>query len=200
LEEESVLSSRSSVLSYDRPVRAGTTAKTLAAGAWVLAAALAFAAFGSFRASLAVRLDRAHELESAAVRPAAAARLAAELAAHRLSLVSEGESRAVAGAFRRAAGDQALDAYRKAGGRAALVEEARRALAAERAPEAGSDVAFLRAIRGLRAEAAGVPSPVRPEPPSSARRGGWLLVWATVASGAGALLAYLAGRSSPSAP
>jgi len=181
-------------------VRAGTTAKILAAGAAVLAAALALAAFLSFRATLAVRLDRAYELESAVVRPASAARLAAELAAHRLALVSEGESRAVAGAFRRAAGDQALDAYRKAGGRAALVEEARRALAAEHAPDAAGDVAFLRAIRGLRAEAAGVPSPVRPEPPSSARRAGWLLVWATASSGAAALLAYLAGRSRPPPP
>lgn len=176
----------------------GTTAKILAAGAWLLTAALSLAAFLSFRATLAVRLDRAHELESASVRPAAAARLAEELAAHRLALVSEGESHAVAGAFRGAAGDQALDRYRKAGGTPALVEEARRALAAERAPVPGSDVAFLRAIRGLRAEAAGVPSPVRPEPPSSARRAGWLLVWSTVASGAGALLAYLAGRSRPS--
>lgn len=176
-------------------MKAGTTPKILAAGAWVLAAALAFAAFLSFRATLATRLDRAQELESAVVRPAAAARLAAELAAHRLALVSEGESHAVAAAFRRAAGDQALDAYRKAGGKPALVEEARRALAAERADEAGGDVAFLRAVRGLRAEAAGVPSPVRPEPPSSARRSGWLLVWATLGSGAGALLAYLAGRS-----
>lgn len=179
-------------------MKAGTTAKILAGGAWLLAAGLAAAAFLSFRATLAVRLDRAHELESASVRPAAAARLAEELAAHRLALVSEGESRAVAGAFRGAAGEPALDAYRKAGGTAALIEEARRALAAERAPEAGSDVAFLRAIRGLRAEAAGVPSPVRPDPPSSARRAGWLLVWATVASGVGALLAYLAGRSRPS--
>lgn len=181
-------------------MRPGTTAKILAAGAVVLAAALAFAAFLSFRTALAVRLDHAHELESAVVRPAAAARLALELAAHRLALVSEGDSRAVAGAFRRGAGDQALDAYRKAGGSAATVEEARRALATANAPEAGSDVAFLRAIRGLRVEAAGIPSPVRPEPPSSARRAGWLLVWATAASGAGALLAYLAGRSGPSAP
>lgn len=179
-------------------MRAGRTAKILAAGATILAAALAFAAFLSFRGALTTRLDRAHELESAVVRPAAAARLAAELAAHRLALVSEGESRSVAGAFQRTGADEALEAYRRAGGRASLLEEARRALAAERGPDAASDVGFLRAIRGLRAEAAAMPAPIRPEPPSSAARAGWLLVWATVASGAGALLAYLAGRSRPS--
>ena len=182
---------------YHRPVRAGTTAKILAAGAAILAGGLALAAFLSFRAALSTRLDRASELEAAVVRPAAAARLAAELSAHRLALVSEGDSRAVAGAFRRAGADEALEAYRRAGGRAALLEEARRALAAERGPDAASDVAFLRAIRGLRAEAAAVPPPARPDPPSSAARAGWLLVWATLASGAGALLAYLAGRSRP---
>ncbi|HVE65249.1 MAG TPA: hypothetical protein VNC59_01615, partial [Thermoanaerobaculia bacterium] len=118
-------------------------------------------------------------------------------AAHRLALVAEGDSRAVAGAFRRGAGEEALEAYRKAGGRAAVVEEAKRALAAAGSPDAAGDVAFLRAIRTLRAEAAGVPSPVRPEAPASARRAGWLLVWATVASVAAALFAYLAGRSRP---
>jgi len=184
---------------YHRAVRAGTTAKILAAAAAILAAALALAAFLSFRAALATRLDRAQNLESAAVRPAAAARLAGELAAHRLALVSENDSRAVAGAFRGAAGEEALDAYRKAGGNAAIVEEARRALTAGGRPEAGGDVAFLRAIRALRAEAGGVPSPGRPEPPASARRAGWLLVWSTAASCAAVLLAYLAGRSRPSA-
>lgn len=175
-------------------------AKILAAAALAFAAALAIAAFLSFRAALALRLDRTQELESAVVRPVAAARLAGELAAHRLALVSEGESRAVAGAFRRADADEALDAYRTAGGKAAIVEEARRALAADRAPDAASDVAFLRAVRALRAEAAAGPSPVRPEPPSSARRAGWLLSWAIVASAAAALLAYVAGRAGPSPP
>lgn len=181
-------------------MRSGATAKILAAAAVVLAAALAVAAFLSFRAALTVRLDHVLELESAAVRPAAAARLAAELAAHRLALVSEGESRAVAGAFRRADAEKALAAYGAAGGSAAIVEEARRALAADRSPDAASDVAFLRAVRALRAEAAGAPAPVRPEPPDSARRAGWLLSWAIAASGAAALLAYVAGRSRPPPP
>lgn len=181
-------------------MRAGTTARIAAAAVGLIAAALAVAAFLSFRATLSVRLDRAHELEKAAVRPAAAARLAAELAAHRLALVSEGESRAVAGAFRRVGADQALDLYRRAGGRASLVEESRRALSADGGPDAASDVAFLRAIRGLRAEAEAVPNLERPEPPSSASRAGWLLLWAGLAAGVSALAAFFAGRSRLPAP
>jgi hypothetical protein len=181
-------------------VRARTTAKILAAAAVVLGAALAITAFLSFRSALTVRLDRAQEVEANLVRPAAAGRLAAELTAHRLALVSEGESRAVAGAFRRADAEKALDAYRTAGGSPAIVEEARRALAADRAPDAASDVAFLRAVRALRTEAAGAPSPLRPEPPSSARRAGWLLSWGVAASVAAALLGYVAGRSRPPPP
>lgn len=181
-------------------MRAGTTAKILAAGAVVLASVLAVSAFLSFRASLGTRLDHARELESAVVRPAAAARLAAELAAHRLALVAEGDSRAVAGAFRSAGGEQALEAYRSAGGNPAILEEARRALTAEREPEAGSDVAFLRAIRGLRAEAEAIPNLERPEPPRSASRAGRLLLWAALASGVSTLAAFFAGRSRLPAP
>lgn len=178
-------------------MRPGATLKILSAVAGIAAVGLALAAFLSFRAALSVKLDHAASLEAAAVRPAAAARLAAELLAHRLALVSESESRAVSGAFRRSAGGGALDAYRKAQGKAALVEEARKALEAEHAPGPAGDVAFLRAIRGLRAEAAGVPSPARPEPPASANRAGWLLVWAAASAGAAALLAFVAGRSRP---
>ena len=162
----------------------------------IAAAGLAFAAFLSFRAALSARLDHA-ALEAAAVRPAAAARLAEELLAHRLALVSESESRAVSGAFRRDAGAEALDAYRKADGNAALAEEARKALAAERSPEPVGDVAFLRAIRGLRAEAAQTPSSSRPQPPASATRAGWLLLSAMVAAAIAAFLAFAAGRSRP---
>jgi hypothetical protein len=176
-------------------MRWADTAKILAIAAGVAAAALALGAFLSFRAVLSARIDRAASLEAAAVRPAAAARLAAELAAHRLALVSEGESRAVAGAFRGAGGGEALEAYRKAGGSPALLDEARKALAAERAPDSSGDVAFLRAIRGLRTEAAHAPSPSRPEPPSSARRAGALLAVASLAGGTACLLAYAAGRS-----
>src|SRR6266536_2740092 len=163
----------------------------------IAAAGLAFAAFLSFRAALSARLDHAAALEAAAVRPAAAARLAEELLAHRLALVSESESRAVSGAFRRDAGAEALDAYRKADGNAALAEEARKALAAERSPEPVGDVAFLRAIRGLRAEAAQTPSSSRPQPPASATRAGWLLLSAMVAAAIAAFLAFAAGRSRP---
>ncbi len=178
-------------------MQGGATLKILAAVALIAAAGLGVAAFLSFRGALATRLDRAAALEASAVRPAAAARLASELLAHRLALVAESESRAVSGAFRQSAGNEALDAYRKAQGNAALAEEARKALEAEHAPEAGGDVAFLRAIRGLRAEAAGVPSPARPEPPASAKRAGWLLVWAAAAAVAAALSAFAAGRPRP---
>jgi hypothetical protein len=163
----------------------------------IAAAGLALAAFLSFRAALTARLERAAALEAAAVRPAAAARLAAELLAHRLALVSESESRAVSGAFRRDAGAEALDAYRKADGNPALAEEARKALAAERSPEPVGDVAFLRAIRGLRSQAAKTPSPARPQSPASAARAGWLLLWAVAAAGIAGLLAFAAGRSRP---
>lgn len=173
---------------YDRAV------KIFALVAGAIAAVLAVASFVSFRAALSTKIDRAASLESAVVRPAAAARLAAELAVHRLARVSEGESRAVAGAFRRAEGDAALEGYRKAGGSPALLEEATKALAAE-GTDPAADVAFLRAIRGLRAEAAGTPLPARPEPPSSAGRAGTLLLAAAAAAVAAGFLAYGAGRS-----
>ncbi|PYQ36488.1 MAG: hypothetical protein DMF55_04840, partial [Acidobacteria bacterium] len=88
----------------------------------------------------------------------------------------------------------ALDAYRRAQGDAALAEEARKALAAERSPEPVGDVAFLRAIRGLRSEAAKSPVPSRPEPPASAARGGRFFLGAAAAAAA-AFLAFVAGRS-----
>lgn len=176
------------VTCYDRAV------KIFALAGGAIAAALALASFVSFRAALSTKIDRAASLESAVVRPAAAARLAAELAVHRLARVSENESRAVAGAFRSAEGDAALEGYRKAGGSAALLEEATKALAAE-GTDASADVAFLRAIRGLRAEAAETPVPARPEPPSSAGRAATLLLAASAAAVAAGLLSYAAGRS-----
>jgi hypothetical protein len=175
-------------------MRRADAAKVLAIAAGVAAVALAVLAFLSFRAALSARIDHAASLEAAAVRPAAAARLAAELSAHRLARVTEGGSRAVAGAFRRAEGDQALQAYRKAAGNPALAEEARRALAAEGTDAAG-DVAFLRAIRGLRDEAAALPAIVRPEPPASARRAGMFLLAAAASAAVSAFGAYAAGRS-----
>jgi hypothetical protein len=176
------------VTCYDRAVKISA----IAAGA--IAAALALASFVSFRAALSTKIDRAASLESAVVRPAAAARLAAELAVHRLARVSESESRAVSGAFRSAEGDAALEGYRKAGGSAALLEEATKALAAE-GTDAAADIAFLRAIRGLRSEAAETPVPARPELPSSARRAATLLLAAAAAAVAAGFLAYAAGRS-----
>lgn len=169
-------------------------ARVFAIAAGVAAAALGLATFLSFRAALSARIDRAASLEGAAVRPAAAARLAAELAAHRLAQVSEDESRAVAGAFRRAEGNVALEAYRSAGGNPALVEESRKALEAERSDPAG-DVAFLRATRGLRQEVAALPPLRRPDPPASAGRAGALLLGAAACAAGAVFLAYAAGRS-----
>ena len=77
----------------------------------IAAAGLALAAFLSFRSAVAARLDHAEALEAAAVRPAAAARLAEELLAHRLALVSESESRAVSGAFLQAVMTQRDDRF-----------------------------------------------------------------------------------------
>lgn len=178
-------------------MRGGAALRILAAVAAIAAAGMGLAALLSFRSGLSARLDRVASLEAAAVRPAAAARLAEELLAHRLALVSESESRAVSGAFRQSAGSEALAAYRKAQGNAALAEEAGKALAAEHVPEPVGDVAFLRAIRGLRAEAAQVPSPARPDPPASAKRAAWLLVWAAAAAAVAILSAYAAGRTRP---
>ncbi len=175
-------------------MRAGAIAKVLSIAALAAAAGLGLAAFFSFRAALSARIDRAASIEAAAVRPAAAARLAAELLAHRLALVPGDESRAVAGALRRTAGEDALERYRRAGGNPALLEEARRALAAA-SPDPAGDVAFLRAIRGLEKEASETPSPARPEAPVPAGKAGSLLAGAGAAAAAAALLAYAAGRS-----
>ena len=169
-------------------------ARVFAIAAGVAAAALGLASFLSFRAALSARIDRAASLEGAAVRPAAAARLAAELAAHRLAQVYENESRAVAGAFRRAEGAVALEAYRKAGGNPVLLEEAHKALQAERGDPTG-DVAFLRATRGLRVEVAALPPLRRPESPASAGRAGALLLGAAASAAVAVFLAYAAGRS-----
>jgi len=175
-------------------VRAVTGAKILAIAAFLAAAGLALAALVSFRAALSARLDRAEDLHAVVVRPTAAARLSAALLERRLALVSEKESHAVAGAFRRAAAAEAVESYRRAGGDPKLVEEARRALEADISPDAAGDVALLRAIRGLRADAARAPSPSRPEPPASARKAGSLLLWSGAAAAAAALLAYTAGK------
>jgi hypothetical protein len=71
-------------------------ARVGAIAAGVGAVALGLACFLSFRAALVARIDRVAALEGAAVRPAAAGRLAAELAAHRLAQVWVDETHAVA--------------------------------------------------------------------------------------------------------
>lgn len=138
-------------------------------------------AYLSFRLALRARLDRAQTSEAASGRPAAAARLEAALALHRLSLVAEKESLAVSAAFRRADASETVEAYRRAGGDAALLEEARKALS-------GDEVALLRAVKGLREEARAAPLPPPPQEPSTARMAGPLLIAAGVCACLAALL------------
>jgi len=176
-------------------MRGTAVLKVLAAAALLAALAFGAAAYRSFRTALAARIERAASIEAAATRPAAAARLAAALSERRLALVSENESRAVSGAFRRGFGADALEAYRKAGGEVSVLREAEKALATEGTPDPEGDVAFLRAIRALRAETARLPALAEPEPPASAREGRGRLLWAAAAALAGSALAYAAGRA-----
>lgn len=165
-----------------------------------LAVLLTGVAFGissyvAFRQALSARLDRALAIEAAATRPGAAARLASALAERRLALVTENESTAVSGAFRRETGTAELEAYRKAGGDPSVAREAEKALAASKPAEADGDVAFLRAMRRLREEAERMPVPARPLPPASAGAAGRRLLWFGAAAVAAALLARAAGRA-----
>jgi hypothetical protein len=165
-----------------------------------LAALLAGVGFGisahvAFRQALSARLDRALAIEAAAARPGAAARLASALAERRLALVTENESTAVSGAFRRETGAAELEAYRRAGGDRAVAREAEKALAAPRPAGAEGDVAFLRAMRRLREEAERMPVPARPVPPASAGAAGRRLLWVGAAAVAAVLLARAAGRA-----
>ena len=165
-----------------------------------LAVLLTGVAFGissyvAFRQALSARLDRALAIEAAATRPGAAARLASALAERRLALVTENESTAVSGAFRRETGTAELEAYRKAGGDPSVAREAEKALAARKPAEADGDVAFLRAMRRLREEAERMPVPARPVPPASAGAAGRRLLWFGAAAVAAALLARAAGRA-----
>lgn len=149
----------------------------------------------AFRDALSARLDRAARVEAAAVLPGAAARLGAALAERRLALVTEDESTAVSGAFRRETGKAELEAYRRAGGSAEVIREAERALAATGPAGPDGDVPFLRAVRRLREDAARMPVPSRPEPPVSARTAGRRLLWACAAGITALLLAHASGRA-----
>lgn len=180
---------------YDLSMRLAALWKILAGGSLLAAAVLGFLSDRAFRSALAARLDRAEEIEAAAARPAAAARLASALAEHRLSLVTESESQAVSAAFRRQAGGDALEGYRRTRGSDAVIREAETALAAKRPPDDESEVAFLRAIRALREEAARAPVPRPIASPASAGEARRWLLWAGAAALAACLFAYAAGRS-----
>lgn len=175
-------------------MRAGPILKVLAAAAFLIALAFGFAAYGSFRSALAERIERAAAIEAAAARPGAAAGLAAALAEKRLALVTEKESHAVAAAFRRGFGAEALEHYRRARGDSSVLREAEKALAAEGPPDSDEDIAFLRAIRALRAEASGAPRLTAPLPPPSARQARNRLLWSAASALAACALAYAAGR------
>lgn len=176
-------------------MRSATVLKVLAAAALIVALAFGLAAHRAFREALAVRIERAAAIEAAAARPAAAAQLAAALAERRLALVTEKESRAVAGAFQRGLGAEALNGYRRAQGDPSVLREAEKALAANIPPDSDTDIAFLRAIRTLRTEAARMPVLTKPEPPAAARSSRNRLLWAAGAALAASALAYAAGRA-----
>ena len=177
------------------PMRAGRLWLIAAAASLAVAFAAGALAWVGFSSALSARLDRARDLEAAAVRPAAAARLAATLLEHRLTLVSEEASRQAAAAFSRAPSAPALEAYRLAGGSAATLASAARALAASSSNDADGEIAFLRTIRVLRQEAASSPRPGRPDPPASAGSAGVRLLWAGGFSALAALFAFCARRA-----
>ena len=166
-------------------------ARIVAAASLLVSLVLGALAYASFRAALAARLDRARSRQAEVIRPAAAARLEAALAEKRLALVGEKESQAVAAALRRTDAARLLETCRVAGVDAALLEEAQKALAENKPPGPEGDIAMLRAIRGLRLEAAKLPAPARPEEPEEARTAGRLLL----AAAASACLAVLFGRA-----
>jgi hypothetical protein len=165
----------------------------LALAALVTSAALAMAAGLSFRSAMGAKIGRAAVLEQEAVRPAAAARLAAALLERRLAQISDPGSQAVAAAFQRSPAAQALAEYRAAGGDAAVAAEAEKSIRAEK-PGPDSEIALMRAVRGLSLEAARAPRASRPPPPPAASRGfDWLLA-AEGAAAAAVVLAYLGGH------
>src|SRR5215813_12908642 len=157
---------------------------------------LAFGAVGllSFRSALAAKIDRSASIEKAAARPAAAARLAAALLEKRLASVTETPSKGVASAFRHAEGSKELADYRAAGGDPAIASEAQKALAAP-VTQPQSDIALMRAIRGLRSDADRLPRPSAPPAPPQASSGGFWIAVACGCSALAALLGYAAGRS-----
>ena len=175
-------------------MRKASVLRALAAIALLASGILGVTACLSLRRALEARIDRAAQIERDTLRPAAAARLAAALLERRLASVSEPESRAVAGAFQHSDPSQALADYRAAGGDPAIAAEGQRALASEKPREADAEIALMRAVRGLRLEAARLPRSSRPDVPASAAQAARRLAWAGAAATAAVILAYVSGR------
>jgi hypothetical protein len=135
------------------------------------------------------KIGRAAVLEQEAVRPAAAARLAATLLEKRLSQIPGSDSQAVAAAFQRSPAAQALAEYRAAGGDESVAAEAEKSIRAEKPPGPDAEIALMRAVRGLSLEAARAPRASRPPAPPAASRG---FDWLLAAEGAAAVAVFLA--------
>jgi hypothetical protein len=168
--------------------------RVVAAIALLASGILGATAYLSLRRALEEKIDRAAQIERDALRPAAAARLAAALLERRLASVSEPQSRAVAAAFQHSDASQALADYRASGGDAAIAAEAQRALGSEKPREADAEIALMRAVRGLRLEASRLPRASRPHAPPSAAQAAGRLGWAGAAATAALILAYVSGR------
>jgi len=176
-------------------MRAARLLGLFAAFALLASLILGATAYLSWRRAMAMKIDRALEMERQVTLPGAAARLAAGLLQGRLAEVSEAESRAVAAAFGHVDAAQALADYRAAGGDPGIAAEAERALVRQKTPTANADIALMRAIRGLRGEAARMPRASRPLPPPAFGGAATWLLWAAAAALAASGLAYFAGRA-----
>ena len=166
----------------------------LAGTACAVAALLCVAgSFFAFRAAMSAKSSRALAEQAESARPLAAARLAVALLERRLSADAAGAgSTAVSAAFQKNSGAAALEAYRQAGGDPGICAEAQKALPAAGAPD---EVAFLRAVRLLRAEAGPARLLPPPEAPPSFATGARLLLAAGAACLAAALCCLAAGRA-----
>jgi len=179
-------------------MRAARLWRFLAVLALLSCLACGAAAYVCFRRALNAKIDRAAELERAALLPAAAARLESALLERRLSSISHEDSRAVAAAFQSADASRALADYRAAGGDPAIAAEAGKSLASEKPPGPDAEIALMRAIRGLRAQISRLPPASRPSPPPDAAPAGELLIIASFAGIAALLAAYASGRAAGS--
>ncbi len=175
-------------------MRAASLGRLGAGLALLVSLAFLVAADQSMRKTVEAKIDRAARLEQDAARPSAAARLEACLLERRLARVAEPGSQAVAAAFAHAQLSQVLADYRAAGGDDAIAAEAEKTLVSDRTPGPDAEIALMRAVRGLAAEASRAPRPARPDAPLSAAQARRRLMEAAAAGAAAVVLAYAAGR------